>query len=82
MTDLEKLKQDIDEGRFTPTYAAPAGCCRWAVFGSDGDEGTLTGRGPRRVFSCLTGEVQRIIPDLVQAWLAEQGLLDDVTARF
>lgn len=69
---LEELKRDIDEGRFTPTYATPAGCCRWAVFGMNGDEGIPTGRGPRRIFTCLTPEIQRIIPELIDSWFESQ----------
>ena len=62
ITELERFKRDeIDIGAFQPTRIVPCGCCRWAVFGRETDNGVLTGNGARRIFGVLTSEIEHVL---------------------
>lgn len=75
MTDggIAQLAADVSSGTFTPTYACPNGTACWLVFGMPGDHGTPTGRGPRRVVHCLTGQIEAVLPELVDRAMREVG---------
>lgn len=73
-SSLHTLAKDMESGAFTPTYACPNGPCEWLVFGSPGDRGVPTERGPRRRLAGLTSEIREVIPEHVDAWGEKHGL--------